>query len=86
MRRGMDVIGSNGETSGTVKEIHDTDFLVDRVRNSDIFVPISAVQEVVVSNQTVVLSIPDYEVPHLKQRTRPGKPQGAPDWEMPTLD
>lgn len=86
IRNGMDVIGSNGETVGTVKEIHDSDFLVDRERNTDIFVPFSAVQNVVVSNQTVVLSIPDYEVPHLKQRTRPGKPPGSPDWEMPSLD
>lgn len=85
IRRGMDVIGSNGERVGEVKNIHDTDFLVDRERQTDIFVPFSAVQDVVVSNQTVVLSIPDYEVPHLKQRTRPAKPAGSPDWEIPSL-
>jgi ribosomal 30S subunit maturation factor RimM len=85
MRTGMDVIGSNGARVGEVKEIHDTDFLVDRERNTDIFVPFSAVQDIIVSNQTVVLSIPDYEVPHLKQRTRPAKPAGSPDWEIPSL-
>ncbi|CCF83521.1 DUF2171 domain-containing protein [Nitrolancea hollandica] len=85
IRRGMDVVGSNGERVGEVKEIHDTDFLVDRERKTDIFIPFSAVQDVIMSNQTVVLSIPDYEVSQLKQRTRPGKPAGSPDWEIPSL-
>lgn len=86
MRRGMDVVGSNGHRIGTVKAIYETDFLVDRDHHTDIFIPISAVLEVVASNQTVVLSIPDYELPHLQQRTRPGKPTGSPDWEIPSLD
>ncbi len=85
MRTGMDIIGSNGNRVGAVKEIHDTDFLVDRERQTDIFIPFSAVEDIVVSNQTVVLSIPDYEVPQLKQRTRPAKPAGSPDWEIPSL-
>jgi hypothetical protein len=81
----MDIVGSNGERVGTVKEIHDSDFLVDRDLSTDMYIPFSAVEEVVTNNQTVVLSIPAYEVPRLKQRTRPGKPEGSPDWTVPLL-
>jgi hypothetical protein len=85
IRPGMDIVGSNGERVGTVEEIHDSDFLVDRDLSTDMYIPFSAVEEVVPSNQTVVLSIPAWEVPRLKQRTRPGKPEGSPDWSVPPL-
>lgn len=85
MRPGMDVVGSDGQQVGTVKEIHDSDFLVNRDLKTDMYIPFSAVAEVVTTNQTVVLSIPAYEVPRMKQRTRPGKPEGSPDWTVPPL-
>ncbi len=85
MRPGMEVVGSNGGRVGTVKEIRDEDFLVDRERRTDLYIPFSAVQNVVMSNQTVVLAVPDYEVPQMKQRTRPAMPPGSPGWEIPPV-
>ncbi|CCF83524.1 DUF2171 domain-containing protein [Nitrolancea hollandica] len=85
MRPGMDVVGTNGGHVGTVKEIRDTDFLVDRDRRTDMYIPFSAVRDVVMSNQTVILTIPDYDVPRLKQRTRPAMPPGSLDWGIPPL-
>jgi preprotein translocase subunit YajC len=85
MRPGMEVVGSNGGRVGTVKEIRDEDFLVDRERRTDLYVPFSVVQNVVMSNQTVVLAVPDYEVPQMGERARPGMPPGRPGWGMPPV-
>jgi hypothetical protein len=42
LRLGMDVVGKNGNMIGSVKQIRDNDFLVDRSMARDIFVPFSA--------------------------------------------
>ncbi len=39
---GMDVVGSDGKSVGTVKEVRDNDFLVDRPMAHDVYVPFSA--------------------------------------------
>ncbi len=43
---GMEVVGSQGKHVGSVKEIRDNDFLVDRSMSRDIFIPFSACQSV----------------------------------------
>lgn len=42
----MDVIGSDGESLGQVKEVRGSDFLLDRPMARDVYVPFSAVQTV----------------------------------------
>ncbi len=44
IRKGMDVIGRNGEAIGQVKEVRSYDFLVDRPMARDIYVPFDACQ------------------------------------------
>jgi len=39
IREGMDVVDSDGQRVGTVKEVRDNDFLVDRSMARDVFVP-----------------------------------------------
>jgi hypothetical protein len=47
VRVGMEVVGFDGEVVGTVKEVRDADFLVDRPLARDVYVPIEAVQAIV---------------------------------------
>jgi hypothetical protein len=44
IRKGMDVIGREGETIGQVKEVRSNDFLVDRSMARDVYVPFDACQ------------------------------------------
>lgn len=44
IHEGMPVVGSNGDSIGTVKEIRGNDFLVDRPVARDVYVPFSACQ------------------------------------------
>ncbi len=46
IQTGMEVVGSRGKHVGTVKEIRDNDFLVDRDAARDIYVPFSACQDI----------------------------------------
>jgi hypothetical protein len=46
IRETMDVVGSDGEKVGTVKEVRGADFLLDRPLARDLFVPFSAVRTV----------------------------------------
>jgi hypothetical protein len=55
IRETMDVIGSDGETVGTVKAVHGTDFHLDRPMHRDVFVPFSAVRTV--DGERVMLSV-----------------------------
>ncbi len=57
---GMSVVGSEGDTVGTVKEVRGTDFLVDRRMQRDVYVPLDAVQSV--TADTVALNIPAAQV------------------------
>jgi len=44
---GMEVVGSDGELAGTVKDVRTTDFLLDRPLARDVYVPLAAVQAIV---------------------------------------
>jgi hypothetical protein len=43
---GMNVMGSDGKQAGTVKEIRNNDFLLDRSMDRDVYVPFRAIQSV----------------------------------------
>ncbi|MGE3267939.1 MAG: BON domain-containing protein [Chloroflexota bacterium] len=62
VRETMDVIGSDGKTVGTVKEVRGTDFLLDRPMERDLYVPFSAIQTV--DGERVMLSCRSPEVDH----------------------
>jgi hypothetical protein len=51
---GMEVVDSNGEHIGHVKEIREKDFLVDRTMTRDVYIPFSVVAQ---SGKRVVLKI-----------------------------
>lgn len=59
IRSGMEVIGSDGEHIGTVKEIRGNDFLIDRDLARDVYAPMSAGS---VSGERVRLNIRSEEV------------------------
>jgi hypothetical protein len=52
---GMVVLGRDRESVGLVKEVHPTEFLLDRELQRDIYVPLQLVDRV--ANKLVVLSI-----------------------------
>ncbi len=60
IRVGMDVLGSDGERIGEVKELRDNDFVVDRHLATDIYVPFEVVQTIR-ANQ-VVINVPAAQV------------------------
>ncbi len=55
VRTGMDVVGIDGEQVGRIKEVCRADFLVDRMLQRDIYVPLDAVQ--VVIERRIVLTV-----------------------------
>jgi len=60
IRETMDIVGSDGEKVGTVKAVHGTDFVLNRPRAGDLFVPFSAVRTV--DGERVMLGIRADEV------------------------
>ena len=52
---GMDVVGPDGDRIGSVKEVRNTDFLLDRAMQRDVYVPFSAIRQV--SGNVVTLSV-----------------------------
>ncbi len=60
LKPGLDVVGSNGDKIGTVKEIHDHDFSIDRSMAPDVLAPFSSIQDV--KNGQVKLNIPANQV------------------------
>jgi hypothetical protein len=74
VRPGMEVVGSDGESVGLVKEVRAADFLLDRVMRRDLYVPYSAVARVItdVVPERVVLTVRGAEV-------------AVMDWESPPL-
>jgi uncharacterized protein (TIGR02271 family) len=56
----MEVVGSDGESVGRVKEVREGDFLVDRPSARDVYVPMDAVTEV--ANDRVTLNVQGHEV------------------------
>jgi hypothetical protein len=60
IRETMDVVGSDGESIGSVKSVRGTDFLADRPMATDVYVPFSAVRTV--DGERVMLNIRAGEV------------------------
>jgi hypothetical protein len=56
INEGMEVVGSNGEYIGAVKEIREKDFLVDRRVARDVYVPFSAIAKS--DGRNIFLNIP----------------------------
>ena len=67
----MVVLGADAEVIGRVKQVGAEDFLVDRELQTDVYVPLAAVRNVL--NQEVVLRISRSEVNQYKERIAPGK-------------
>ncbi|SRR6266542_1007595 len=74
VRPGMEVVGFDGESVGLVKEVRESVFLLDRVMRRDVYVPLSAVEKVVldVTPAQVVLNVRGAEV-------------AVMDWDSPPL-
>lgn len=51
---GAEVIGSDGEKVGDLKEVDDADFLIERTLQRDIRVPVNRVREVTADNKIVL--------------------------------
>jgi len=49
---GMQVVGSDGEEIGWVKQIRATDILVDRMLARDVYVPLEAIQAIMDTSAT----------------------------------
>lgn len=47
IREGMHVITEDGKDLGTVKEVRERDFLIDRPRHRDVYAPLDRVSNVV---------------------------------------
>ena len=46
VRAGMHVVGADGKEVGTVKEVRDKDFLINRPMRRDVYAPFDAIQNV----------------------------------------
>jgi sporulation protein YlmC with PRC-barrel domain len=64
---GAEVVGSDGEKVGDLKEVGDADFLVERTLRRDIRVPVNRVQEVTGENK-VVLDVRAEEVQEIGEK------------------
>lgn len=60
----MEVVGTDGNQVGHVKDVRGADFLVDRPMKRDLYIPFDAVQ--VVQENQVILSIPASQVDEMK--------------------
>ena len=52
LKVGMEVVGSDGELAGTVKEVHTSDFHLDRPMARDVLVPLAAIQGIMDASGT----------------------------------
>lgn len=67
VRPGMDVVGSEGGIIGTVRQVREGDFLVERTLARDVYVPFGAVRAVVES--LIELNVPADEVDEMRWPT-----------------
>ena len=72
---GAEVIGSDGEKIGDLKEVGDADFLVGRTLRRNLRLPVSRVREITSENK-IVLDLPTAEAKELAERESLG--EGAP--------
>jgi hypothetical protein len=59
----MEVVGSDGDLVGTVKQVRDNDFLVNRPLQRDVYVPFDAVKDVATGK--VVLNVQAGQVDYM---------------------
>src|SRR5215212_7557117 len=64
---GAEVLGSDGEKIGDLKEVGDADFLVGRTLRRDLRLPVSRVREVTSENK-IVLDLPAGEAKELGEK------------------
>ena len=69
---GAELLGSDGERLGDLKEVADADFLVGRTLRRDLRLPVSRVREVTSDNK-VVLDLPAAEAKELGAKESPGE-------------
>ena len=60
---GAEVVGSDGETVGDLKEVGDADFLVGRTLRRDLRLPVNRVREI--TSDKIVLDLPAAEAKEL---------------------
>jgi hypothetical protein len=68
INEGMEVVDSNGERIGEVKEIREKDFLVDRRMARDVYVPFSAV---VKSDRSIILNVSSAKIDEMDWERAP---------------
>jgi len=56
VRESMEVVGTDGQSVGQVKEVRGTDFLLDRPMHGDVYVPFSGIR--IVDGDRVMLDVP----------------------------
>lgn len=66
IRQGMDVVGLDGKLVGTVKQIRQSDILVERKRQQDLYIPVDAVRR---ARDQVVLNVETDEIEEQGWRT-----------------
>ena len=74
---GMDVIAMNGERVGRIKEIKEHDFLVDRPKRRDLYLPFSTIERV--EDNQVILRMTEFELNYIASESPPifGGPGGT---------
>jgi hypothetical protein len=68
---GAEVVGSDGETVGDLKDVGDADFLVGRTLRRDLRLPVNRVREV--TSNKIVLDLPAAEAKELGERESMGE-------------
>jgi hypothetical protein len=63
VRLKMEVYSSDEEFIGTIKQVYEVDFLVDRPFERDFYVPFAAIQDVF--NEYLLLAAPSEEIDHM---------------------
>jgi hypothetical protein len=69
---GAEVVGSDGERLGNLKEVGDADFLVGRTLRRDLRLPVSRVREVTSENE-IILDLPAAEAKKLGEKESLGE-------------
>src|SRR5918999_6555407 len=69
---GAEVVGSDGERLGDLKEVGDADFLVGRTLRRDLRLPVSRVREVTSENR-IVLDLPATEAKEVGEKESLGE-------------
>ncbi len=74
MREGMQVVGAKGKKIGTVVQVEDMDFVVQRDGNPDVFIPYSAVKQVEGNRVTLSRTVDEVAHENWPIRAQPPRP------------